>query len=97
MPVYGETYKASMPLAGLLSYFGGNFQKFFGIESLKNGNLKAVLIMANKKYAYVHMLQITQDFKNLFGGEKDKKVRIKLYSYIPLHNLNTLFAEFKKS
>ena len=96
MPVYGEMYKFSMPLAGLLSYFNEDFQKFFGVESLKDGKLKAILVLANKKYAYIHLMQITQDFNNLFG-EKDKKVKIKLYTYIPLHNLGTLFAEFKKS
>ncbi|PXV65011.1 hypothetical protein CLV62_1089 [Dysgonomonas alginatilytica] len=90
---YGQnTTNFTIPLKQWVSYcLHSGCTPYFGVESQDESQIKASVIMENKKLGYNHILYIVFDKSQLskLGGTIDAK----LYSYIPTHNVTDLFYE----
>lgn len=71
-------------------FFSQGFERFFGIESLMPGNLSGTMILYNRNEEYIHLAYVTTTLEDLINGGK---IVMDLYSYIPQHNIKTLYGE----
>lgn len=72
---------------GYMQYCGMDF--YSATYKNDNGNIQGVLLMHHPIYDYVHML-IVEDNEALYTGE-DVVFQGDFYSFIPQHNIKTLF------
>ncbi len=70
-------------------YFSQGYDRFFGIESLESENLSGTLMLYNRDEEFVHLVYVTTTKEDLFNGGR---MSLELYSYIPQHNIKTLFG-----
>lgn len=66
---------------------------YFGLESEDDKEIRASVVMENRKLAYNHILYITFSKDQL--KRKDGVIKTKLHAYIPTHNVIELFDETK--
>jgi len=64
---------------------------YFGLESQDENQIKASVVMENKKLAYNHVLYIIFDKTQL--SKANGIINAKLHAYIPTHNVTDLFYE----
>ena len=74
------------------SFFSNDFDKYFGIETVDEDHLTGTLVFYNREAEYIHIAYISTTLANLMNGGK---IYIELNTYIPQHNLRTLFGEDK--
>lgn len=69
---------------------------YYGIEDIsENGDIRAVVLAVNEAENYNHVL--TVDIPADIISEQQGVIPSHLYSYVPTHNVRSLFATFKKS
>lgn len=66
---------------------------YFGLESEDDKQIKASLVMENRKLAYNHVLYITFSKDQLV--DKSGSIKVKLHAYVPTHNVIDIFYETK--
>jgi len=72
-----------------------NCDSYFGISELdiKNGKVEALVAYHNPDLAYIHRLEITAKFSELWEADSDAYLEIRLTPYIKLHNLTNLWGD----
>ncbi len=84
--LYGnKTENYSININDFYNFFGQNHQFFLGWQSTEENHLKASIIIQSTTYAYIHLLIIETDKKELFSEKKS--IRGTLYAFIPKNNL----------
>lgn len=94
--LYGNKSNSfTVPLTQLTDYL--RTQKcslYTGIRKMENDRIEGVVIAANMELGYQHFMTFTLD-KSLLENPKKGNVKIKMYCYIPIHNIASLFGENK--
>lgn len=75
-------------------FFSQGFERYFGIESLVPENLSGTMILYNRNEEYIHLAYVITTLDDLMNGGK---IVMDLYSYIPQHNIKTMYGEQLKS
>lgn len=66
---------------------------YFGIEYYDEHIVRATVIMENRRLGYIHIFFFTFPLQLL--QKKSGRIDATLYAYIPVHNLNNLFDDYK--
>jgi hypothetical protein len=82
----------TMSSKDFFSFFSNDFDKYFGIETVDEDHLTGTLVFYNREAEYIHIAYISTTLANLMNCGK---IYIELNTYIPQHNLRTLFGEDK--
>ena len=85
----GDFYQVKLPLKNILAYFD-NMKKFFGIETVTNKQIRGSLLLYNPELSYMHLLDIKSERDSLF--DENIMMEIKMYPYLPAHNIKELFG-----
>lgn len=95
--LYGDKKLAyELPLEKLMDYlFNNGCLVYTGIRSYDKSVIEGVAMAVNMELGYQHMLSFSFD-KSLFDEPSLHKVKVKMYSYIPIHNVSSLFNENSK-
>ena len=59
---------------------------FFAIKKRRGDTIEGVLLLANRKAGYMHMLTVTVD-RNVVGNHGKGTIKGRLIAYIPMHNV----------
>ena len=65
---------------------------FTGINKYDKSKIEGALIAINMELGYQHLLNFSFD-KDLFEEPEKHQVKMKVYSYIPIHNVSSIFDE----
>lgn len=65
---------------------------YSGVQKVEKTEITGVLMAVNMELGYQHLMQFSLP-KDLLKAPKDHEVKIKMYSYIPIHNVSSLFDE----
>ena len=65
---------------------------YSGVQKVEKTESTGVLMAVNMELGYQHLMQFSLP-KDLLNAPKDHEVKIKMYSYIPIHNVSSLFDE----
>ncbi len=65
---------------------------YSGVQKVEKTEITGVLMAVNMELGYQHLMQFSLP-KDLLNAPKDHEVKIKMYSYIPIHNVSSLFDE----
>ena len=91
----GKSNSFEVPLAKLIDYMKANKCSIYtGIRKYDKSIVEGVAMAANMELGYQHMMTFSFD-KRLFDNPKDYKVKIKMYCFVPIHNISSLFGENK--
>lgn len=92
---YGQQIERfSVPLKQWIRYcIDSGCVAYFGVESQSENEIKASVVMENRKLAYNHVFYLSFD-KALLRKPNDT-IRGKLHAYIPTHNVTDLFYSSK--
>jgi len=71
-------------------YFLRDYDRYFGIESLKKEKLMGTLILSNRNEGCIHLAYISVSLDDLLNGGT---MEMQLYSNIPQQNIKTLFGK----
>ena len=71
-------------------YFSQGYERYFGIETLEPENLSGTLILYNRDEEYINLAYVTTTLDDIVNGGK---LSMDLYSFIPQHNIKTLYGE----
>lgn len=96
--VYGFNKKEFLvPLRQWIAYCQASGCKlYYGVENISDaGDIQAVVLAVNEAENYNHVL--TVDIPALAISSRQGTIPAHLYSYVPTHNVRSLFATFKKS
>lgn len=85
----GEVFRYEVKSRDFYDYFSGNYERYFGIESLDRGRLSGTLILADRNAGSIHLAFVSVGLWELLTGGV---MEIQLDSNIPQHNLETLFG-----
>lgn len=86
-----QTY--SLPLYRLLDYLRKqNCVLYTGIKKMKDGMIEGTLLAVNTELGYQHLLSY-KVAGEVFSHPRNTEVKIKMYSYIPIHNVSSLFGD----
>lgn len=98
LKLYGQKkVEFSMPLHKLLEYCRANGCKIFaGIESADTAQVKGTAILLNSTDGYNHLLAFKASPK-LLERPEEHKMEINLHTFIPNHNIETLYHENKQN
>lgn len=82
-------------LAKVMDYYVSQGCKLYtGIRKFDKSKLEGYVMAMNAELGYQHLMNFTLQ-KDLFENPKENEVKMKVYSYIPIHNISTLFEEKK--
>lgn len=87
----GFTPEFEMLLSDFICFFNQDFDVYFHIDDTEPKTLKVTGILYNKKYSYLHLLNITTPAGTLF--EKNGVLQAEFFTNIPQHNIKNIFAE----
>lgn len=82
----------TMSSQDFFDFFAKEFEKYFGIETLEKDKLTGTLVLYNHEAEYIHIAFISTTLDDLMN---EGKIYLKLSSYIPQHNIKTLFGKDK--
>lgn len=88
---YKGSVSSSLALHQLVGYFKSQQCTFYtGIKKMGKEKIEGVALAINYNLGYQHILLFTTD-KEILRRGKELPVKITLYSYVPIHNVATLF------
>lgn len=91
----GKNNAFEVPLAQLMDFMKANKCSIYtGIRKFDKSIIEGVVMAANMELGYQHLLTFTFD-KRLFDSPEAYPVKIKMYNYVPIHNISSLFGENK--
>lgn len=90
MKNYNTKDNLQITLSKLVSHFDKGFVKYFGIEDISDNTIRGSFLLYNKSYSYMHLLDTEVAVDELFN--ENTTIKIKMYSYIPTHNIKDLFG-----
>lgn len=82
----------TMSSKDFFAFFSRGYDKYFGIETLDEDHLTGSLVFYNREAEYIHIAYVSTTLYNLMNGGK---IYIEFNTYIPQHNLRTLFGKDK--
>lgn len=92
----GKSRSYSVPLSKLLHFIRKqNCQVYTSIQKLDKSDVEGGIMAVNMELGYQHLLMYSFS-KDLIKYPQERRVKIKMYAYIPIHNVSSLF-ENKKS
>lgn len=87
---YGNfTPEFDIKLCDFICFFQSGFDSYCHVENPESGVLQATIILHNKAFNYIHLLNITTDTGTIF--QENGILNAELYSNIPQHNIKNLF------
>lgn len=89
--LYGnKKNRFTVPLAQLTNFLKSkNCSLYTGVRKYDKSNIEGVLMAVNMELGYQHILMFTLE-KNIIDKQKGGKVKIKMYSYVPIHNISSI-------
>ena len=71
---------------------------YAGVEALEGNAISGTVMMVNRALGYNHLLSFSTDIRVISNPDK-YKMDIQLFTFVPIHNINTLYNEqtIKKS
>lgn len=95
---YGFKRKVfDVPLRQWIAFCQNNgCELYYGVENVEaSGNVSAVVLAVNESENYNHVLTVTipADMIDRLQGS----LKVRLYPYVPTHNVENLFATYRKS
>lgn len=63
---------------------------YTGVRKFDKQKIEGVLMAVNMELGYQHIMMFTFN-KDVFKSPDNNKVKIKMYSYVPIHNISSLF------
>ena len=93
--LYGYKKRSfSLPMSVLADYCAATgCRPYIGIESADDREIKAVLVYRNNFFSYNHLLYMTIAVEDI--AEKESRATADFYTYIPTHNLKSLFSQYE--
>ena len=80
----------TISLAQLVNYLKSkNCSLYTGVRKYDKSKIEGVLMAVNMELGYQHILMYTLD-KNLIEKPNGAKVIVKMYSYVPIHNVSSI-------
>ena len=95
---YGFKRKVfDVPLRQWIAFCQNNgCQLYFGVENMEsNGDISAVVLAVNESENYNHVLTVTIPADII--DHRQGALKVRLYPYIPTHNVMNMFATYRKS
>lgn len=71
-------------------YFSQGYERYFGIETLEPENLSGTLILYNRDEEFINLAYVTTTLDVIVNGGK---LSMDLYTFIPQHNIKTLYGK----
>lgn len=65
---------------------------YSGVQKVEKTEITGVLMAVNMELGYQHLMQFSLP-KDLLNAPEKHQVKIKMYSYIPIHNVSSMFDE----
>ena len=90
--MYGDKKNSfNVPLAQLANFFKSkNCSLYTGVRKYDKTVVEGVMMAVNVELGYQHIMMFTFD-KTLFDKPAGQQIKIKMYSYVPIHNVSSLF------
>ena len=80
----------TVPLSQLVNFLKSkNCSLYTGVRKYDKSNIEGVLMAVNMELGYQHIMMFTLE-KSLIDQQKGGKVKIKMYSYVPIHNVSSI-------
>ena len=91
----GKKMSYTEPLAKVMDFYISQGCKLYtGIRKYDKSTIEGVVIAVNTELGYQHLLNFSLQ-KDLFENPKGQQVKMKVYSYIPIHNVSSMFDDKK--
>lgn len=89
--MYGnKKNRFTVPLAQLANFLKSkNCSLYTGVRKYDKSNIEGVLMAVNMELGYQHIMMFTLE-KSIIDNQKGGKVKIKMYSYVPIHNISSI-------
>lgn len=89
----GKKMSYTESLAKLMDFYTSqNCKLYTGINKYDKSKIEGVLIAVNMELGYQHLVNFSFH-KDLFDHPDKHQVKMKVYSYIPIHNVSSMFDE----
>lgn len=89
----GKKQTYTLPLHRLFDFLRKqNCMLYTGIKKMDSNSVEGMILAVNAELGYQHLLSYKVD-KKVFVHPKDTEIKIKMYSYIPIHNVSSLFGD----
>ena len=89
----GKKLSYVVPLAKLMDFLHEKgCMLYTGLRKYDKSTIEGVAMAVNMELGYQHMLSFSFD-KNLLKEPSKHQIKVKMYSYIPMHNVSSLFGE----
>ena len=89
--LYNKKKSCTIKLLDFLAYFERDFNAYFGILNIDDKVMEGVLLLQNKYYNYINLLNVKADKGNFFNA--GDKLKCKFFFNIPTDNIKNLFAD----
>lgn len=89
--LYNQKKSCTIKLLDFQAYFEKDFNAYFGILKIDDKLMEGVLLLQNKYYNYINLLNIKADKSKFF--EASEKLKCKFFFNIPTDNIKNLFAD----
>ena len=77
-------------LAQLANFFKSkNCSLYTGVRKYDKSKIEGVMMAVNMELGYQHIMMFTFN-KSLFDKPTGQQIKIKMYSYVPIHNVSSL-------
>ena len=67
-----------------------NCALYTGVRKYDKSVIEGVMMAVNMELGYQHILMFSLD-KTLFDNPENQQVKVQMYSYVPIHNVSSLF------
>lgn len=92
----GKKLTYTIPLAKLTRFIGKqNCLIYTGIREYDKSAISGSFLAVNMELGYQHLMMFSFP-KDLINNPKEHQVKIKMYSFIPIHNISSLFDNNSK-
>ena len=89
----GESHSYELPLCLLASFLRNEGCQFYtGIKKLGRSMVESSVMAVNHDLGYYHLLVVSSD-RQIWERPADYKVNVKMYCYIPMHNVSNLMGK----
>jgi hypothetical protein len=89
--LYNQKKSCTIKLLDFLAYFERDFNTYFGILKIDDKVMEGVLLLQNKYYNYINLLNVKADKSTFF--DVSEKLDCKFFFNIPTDNIKNLFAD----
>ena len=80
----------TIPLAQLVNHFKSkNCSLYTGVRKYDKSKIEGVMMAVNMELGYQHILMFSLN-KSLIEKPNGAKVKVKMYSYVPIHNVSSI-------